>query len=325
MQLRKFSFVGAAMFLAISSAAAVSPVKAAEFITLGTGGVTGAYYGVGGAICRLVNKDRKTHGVRCSVESTGGSVYNVNTIRAGEMDVAIAQSDVQWLAYKGVGKFKESGPFKELRSIFAVHPEAVTIIARKEANIKHVDDLVGKRVNIGDPGSGTLAVWETMWPALGHSNDDLKMAAQLKSAETPAALCDDKIDAINWVAGHPFAGMIEASSNCGAVLAEVSGPKIDALVASKPYFRYATIPGGLYKGTPNDVKSFGVGAVFISSTKSSPDTVYQLVKAVFENFDAFKGLHPALATLKKEEMIENAKATPFHEGAVRYFKENGLM
>ena len=321
MRLKKLA-VGLAAFGLLATA---SVSHAAEFITLGTGGVTGVYYPVGGAICRLLNKDAKEHGLRCRVESTGGSVYNINTIRAGELDVAIAQSDVQWLSYNGKGRFEKSGPFKELRSIFAVHPEAVTIIARKDANVSHVDDLVGKRVNIGNPGSGTEAIWSVMWEALGKSNDDLGLVSQMKSSETPAALCDNKVDAVNWVAGHPLAGAKEASTTCDVVMVEVSGPKIDKLVKDNAYFRYATIPAGMYQGTPNATKTFGVGAVFVTSTKTPVETVYHLTKAIFENFDDFKRLHPALARLTKKEMIENAMSSPLHEGAIKYYKEKGLM
>jgi len=309
----------------IGCATTLSTANAGEFITLGTGGVTGVYYPVGGAICRLVNKNKDQHGVRCTVESTGGSVYNVNTIRSGELDVAIAQSDVQWLAHNGKGKFEKAGPFKGLRSVFAVHPEAVTIMARKDANIRHIKDLVGKRVNIGNPGSGTEAIWSVMWDALGKTNKDLALAAQMKSSETPAALCDNKIDAINWVAGHPFAGASEASNTCDVIMVEVSGPKIDALVKDNAYFRYADIPGSLYKGSPKATKTFGVGAVFVTSTQTPSKTVYELTKAVFENFDAFKKLHPALSHLTKKEMISNAMSSPLHEGAIKYYKEVGLM
>ena len=296
-----------------------------KFITIGTGGITGVYYPTGGAICRLVNKGRKQHGVRCSVESTGGSVYNINTIRAGELDMGVAQSDWQYHAYNGTGKksFIEAGPFKELRAVFSVHAEPVTIIARADAGIKTVQDLVGKRVNIGNPGSGTEATWNVMWKAMGHTNDDLKLAAQMKSAETPGALCDNKIDALFWLVGHPNGLSKEATTTCDAVMVEVSGPAIDKLVADNSFYRKATIPGGMYRGSPNDTLVFGVGATFVSSTATPADTVYQVVKAVFENFDSFKKLHPAFNNLKESEMITDALSAPLHDGAARYYKERG--
>ncbi len=298
-----------------------------NFITIGTGGVTGVYYPTGGAICRLVNKGKKKHGVRCSVESTGGSVYNINTIRAGELDMGVAQSDWQYHAYNGTGKdsFIKAGPFKELRAVFSVHAEPVSIISRADANIKSVKDLVGKRVNIGNPGSGTEATWNVMWKALGYTNSDLKLASQMRSAETPQALCDNKIDAFFWLVGNPAALNQEATTTCDAKFVPVEGPAIDKLVKENSFYRYATIPGGMYKGNPNDIPTFGVGATFVSSTRTPANTVYEVVKAVFENFDTFKKLHPAFGGLKKEEMIKDALSAPLHDGAVRYYKEAGLM
>ena len=243
-------------------AALVPPPRKDSFVTIGTGGITGVYYPTGGAICRLVNKGRKQHGLRCSVESTGGSAYNLNTIRAGELDMGVAQSDWHYYAYIGSGKqsFINAGPFKELRAVFSIHAEPVTIIARADAGIKTVQDLVGKRVNIGNPGSGTEATWNVIWKAMGHTNYDLKLTAQMKSAETPGALCDNKIDALFWLVGHPNGLSREATTNCDAVIVEVSGRSIDRLVAENSFYRYATIPGGMYRGNRRDVKTFGVGA-----------------------------------------------------------------
>jgi hypothetical protein len=304
---------------------AVNASAEQQFITIGTGGVTGVYYPTGGAICRLVNKGRKEHGVRCSVESTGGSVYNLNTMRAGELDMGVAQSDWQYHAYNGTAKFADQGPFEELRAVFSVHAEPVSIVARKDSGITKVEDLVGKRVNIGNPGSGTEATWNVMWEAMGHTNDDLKLASQLKSAETPQALCDNKIDAFFWLVGNPAALNKEATTTCDAVFAEVSGPTIDKLVEDNSFYRYAVIPGGMYLGNPDDINTFGVGATFVSSTNTSEETVYQVVKAVFENFDDFKKLHPAFANLKEEEMIKDALSAPLHDGAAKYYKERGWM
>ena len=314
---------------AAAFAFATGPAGATEFITIGTGGVTGVYYPTGGAICRLVNKGKKEHGVRCSVESTDGSVSNINEIRSGELALGVAQSDWQYHAYNGTGEksFIEAGPFKELRSLFSVHGEPVTIIARADAGIKHVDDLVGKRVNIGNPGSGTEATWNLMWESMGHADGkaDLKLAAQLESAATPQALCDDKIDALFNLLGHPNGLSKEATTTCDAVIVEVSGPAVDKLVEDTPFYRYATIPGGMYRGNPNDIKSFGVGATVVSSTRVSEETIYVVTKAVFDNFDAFKKLHPAFANLKESEMIKDSLSAPLHPGAVRYYKERGWM
>ncbi|MBN1958391.1 MAG: TAXI family TRAP transporter solute-binding subunit [Desulfuromonadales bacterium] len=315
--------------LALAVAVSFVPVTQAEaenrFVTIGTGGVTGVYYPTGGAICRLVNKTRKEHGIRCSVESTGGSVYNLNTIAAGELDMGVAQSDWQYHAYHGTSKFADQGPNKDLRAVFSVHPEPFTVVARKDAGIKNFEDLKGKRVNIGNPGSGQRGTMEVVMNAYGWTNDDFKLASELKSAEQAAALCDNKVDAMVFVVGHPSGSIKEATTSCDSVLVNVSGPKIDKLIKDNSYYRTATIPGGMYRGTDEDTKTFGVGATFVSSATVPEDVIYNVVKAVFENFDDFKKLHPAFANLKKEEMIKDGLSAPLHDGAIKYYKEAGLM
>ena len=306
--------------------AAPAPVKAEQqFVTIGTGGVTGVYYPTGGAICRLVNKTRKVHGIRCSVESTGGSVYNLNTIAAGELDMGVAQSDWQYHAYNGTSKFKDAGPNKDLRAVFSVHPEPFTVVARQDSGIKNFEDLKGKRVNIGNPGSGQRGTMEVVMAAYGWTKDDFKLASELKSAEQSQALCDNKVDAMVFTVGHPSGSIKEATTSCDSVMVEVAGPAIDKLVAENDYYRTAVIPGGMYRGTDTDTKTFGVGATFVTSAKVPEDVIYNVVKAVFENFDDFKKLHPAFDVLKKEEMIKDGLSAPLHDGAVKYYKEAGLM
>ena len=300
-------------------------MAAQTFITIGTGGVTGVYYPTGGAICRLVNKGRKKHGIRCSTESTGGSVYNLNTIRAGELDMGVAQSDWQYHAYNGTSKFKDKGANKKLRAVFSVHPEPFTVVARAGAGIKTFMDLKGKRVNIGNPGSGQRGTMEVVMKALGWSKSDFALASELKSAEQSKALCDNKIDAMVFTVGHPSGSIKEATTSCDSVIVEVSGSAIDKLVGDNDYYRTAMIPGGMYRGSPNDVKTFGVGATFVSSTNTSEKVVYNVVKAVFENFDSFRKLHPAFANLNKKQMIKDGLSAPVHAGAAKYYKEAGLM
>jgi uncharacterized protein len=298
---------------------------ATQYVTIGTGGVTGVYYPTGGAICRLVNKTRKEHGIRCSVESTGGSVYNLNTIRAGELDMGVAQSDWQYHAYNGTSKFEEQGPNKDLRAVFSIHPEPFTVVARTDSGVKNFQDLKGKRVNIGNPGSGQRGTMEVLMGALGWTNDDFKLASELKSAEQSQALCDNKVDAIVFTVGHPNGSIKEATTSCDSVIVNVTGPEVDKLIKDNAYYRAATIPGGMYRGTDTDTKTFGVGATFVSSAKVPDDVIYQVVKAVFENFEEFKKLHPAFANLKQEEMIKDGLSAPLHNGAVKYYKEAGLM
>jgi TRAP transporter TAXI family solute receptor len=301
------------------------PAMATNYVTIGTGGVTGVYYPLGGSICRLVNKNKKEHGVRCSVESTAGSVYNINTIRAGELEMGVVQSDWQYHAYHGTSKFAKKGAFKDLRAIFSVHGEPFTVVARADSGIKTFDDLKGKRVNVGNPGSGQRGTMEVVMEAKGWKMSDFKLASELKASEQSKALCDNKIDAMVYVVGHPSGSIKEATTTCKSKLVRVADKTIDKIVANNPYYKYTTIPGGMYKGNPNDVKTFGVAATFVTSAKVPEKVIYAIVKSVFENFEAFKKLHPAFAHLTKEDMVKNGNSAPLHRGAIKYYKEVGLL
>jgi TRAP transporter TAXI family solute receptor len=303
----------------------VADAFATQYVTIGTGGITGVYYPTGGAICRLVNKARKEHGIRCSVESTGGSIYNLNTIRAGELDMGVAQSDWQFHAYNGTSKFKDQGANKDLRAVFSVHPEPFTVVARKDSGIKNFMDIKGKRVNIGNPGSGQRGTMEVVMAAVGWTKADFKLVSELKSSEQAKALCDNKIDAMVYTVGHPSSNIKEVTTTCDSVIVSVTGSTVDKLVNDNDYYRTATIPGGMYRGTDADTQTFGVGATFVSSSNVPEEVIYQVVKAVFENFDDFKKLHPAFANLEPKEMIKDGLSAPLHKGAIKYYKEVGLM
>jgi TRAP transporter TAXI family solute receptor len=296
-----------------------------KFVTIGTGGVTGVYYAAGGAICRLVNKDRAKHGIRCSVESTGGSVFNVNTIKAGELDLGFTQSDVQYNAVKGVGQFKDAGAVGDLRAVFAVHPEPFTVVARKEANIGKFEDFKGKRFNVGNPGSGTRASMEELLAAMGWKLSDFSLASELKADEHGPALCDGKVDGFFYGVGHPSANIQDPTTSCGAKLVPLAGPVVDKLVADKPYYAKVTIPAGLYPHNPQATPTYGVLATVVASAKTPADTVYAVTRAVFENFEEFKKLHPALANLSPQSMVKDGLSAPLHEGAARYYKEKGWI
>ena len=326
--MKRSLLVVTALFFGLSLMVGFGPAPAqAEtiFVTIGTGGVTGVYYPTGGAIARLVNKGRKDHGIRCSVESTGGSVYNLNAIRAGELDMGVAQSDMQYYAVHGLDKFADAGPDKDLRAVFSVHPEPFTVVARTDSGIKDFMDLKGKRVNIGNPGSGQRGTIEVLMGALKWTNDDFKLASELKAAEQASALCDNKIDAMVYTVGHPNGSIKEATTSCDAVIVSVTGKVVDKLVADNDYYRKAIIPAGMYRGTDADTPTFGVGATFVSSSKVDDIVIYEIVKAVFENFDEFKKLHPAFANLKKEDMVKYGLSAPLHAGAIKYYKEAGLL
>ena len=298
--------------------------SAQKFVTIGTGGVTGVYYAVGGAVCRLMNKDRAKTGLRCSVESTGGSVFNVNAIKVGELDFGMTQSDVQYNAVKGLQQFKDK-PDNDLRAVYAVHPEPFTVLARKEAGISKFEDFKGKRFNVGNPGSGTLASMEQLLSEMNWTKKDFSLAAELKADEQGPALCDNKIDGFYYGVGHPSAAIQDPTTTCGAKLISLTGPAVESLLKKYPYYSVATIPGGMYSSNPQPTTTYGVLATLVVSAKQPDDVVYNLVKATFDNFDEFKKLHPALAALKPEDMVKNGLSVPLHEGAARYYKEKGWI
>ena len=321
----KKTFLAIAASLAVTLAGGIVPAQSQQqFVSIGTGGVTGVYYPTGGAICRLVNKNRKEHGIRCSAESTGGSIYNINNVRSGELEFGVAQSDWQYHAYHGTSKFEDQGAFEGLRAVFSVHPEPVTIIAHDDSGIQNITDLKGQRVNIGNPGSGTRGTWEVIEEAMGWERSDLKLAAEMKSAETGQAVCDRKIDAYFWLVGHPSALTQESLSTCPSHLVNATGDAIEKLVADNSYYRTATIPAGMYNNE-EDITTFGVGATFVTNADVPAEVVYVVVKAVFENFEDFKKLHPAFGNLKPEEMISDSLSAPLHDGAMQYYKERGWM
>jgi uncharacterized protein len=323
--MRRFAYAAAGLAgLALLGATGAAQAQQQRFVTIGTGGVTGVYYAVGGAVCRLLNKDRKAHGIRCSVESTGGSAFNINTIKAGELDFGLSQSDVQYNALKGLAQFK-GAPFAELRAVYSVHPEPFTVLARQEAKAKTFTDLKGKRVNVGNPGSGTRASMEELLTALGWKMSDFSLASELRADEHGAALCDNKIDAFFYGVGHPSANIQDPTTTCGARLVSITGPAVDKLVASNSYYAKAKIPGGMYANNPEATDTYGVLATLVTTAKTPDDVVYALVKATFDNFDEFKKLHPAFADLDPAKMVKDGLSAPLHPAAEKYYKEKGWL
>lgn len=295
-----------------------------RFITIGTGGQTGVYYVVGQSICRLVNRETARHSLRCTAPSTGGSIANINAIAAGDMDMGVAQSDWQYHAFNGSAAFADT-PVPQLRAVFSVHPEPFTVVARADSGIETFEDLRTRRVNIGAPGSGQRATMEVVMNALGWTMDDFALASELAPSEQSAALGDNNVDAIIYTVGHPNGSIQEATSTVDAHIIPVEGPVIEELISENPYYAVATIPGGMYANNPDDITTFGVRATFVTSADVPDDVVYEVVKAVFDNFDRFRGLHPAFANLTEEEMISSGLSAPLHPGAIQYYQERGWM
>lgn len=319
--LRKLSIMSAL----VGSTFIASPVSAQQtFVSIGTGGVTGVYYAAGGAVCRILNKDKATNGFRCSVESTGGSVYNSNSLKSKEFEFGVVQSDVGYNAYHGQGSF-EGKAITELRSVFSLHPEPFTYVTNPKAKINSFDDLKGKKFNVGNPGSGQRSSLEEYLKASNLDLSFFALASELKPDEHGSALCDGKIDGFVFGVGHPSANIQDPTNTCGAQIMPMTGAVVDQLVKDKPYYSYVTIPGGLYQHNPNDIKTYGVTATMLTHSGVSDDTVYSFVKSVFENLDDLKKLHPALAHLKAEDMVKNGLSAPLHPGAEKFYKEKGYI
>ena len=297
-----------------------------QFVVIGTGGTTGVYFSAGGAICRLMNQAREErgHSFRCSVESTAGSVFNINAIRQGENQFGVSQSDVMYFAVEGERDFADAA-YEDLRAVMSLHPEPFTLVARADAGIESFADLAGKRVNVGAPGSGTQTSFDIILGAMDMSRDDLSLASELRPDEHGAALCDNQIDAFFYAVGHPSANIADPTTTCEAQLVPIAGEGVDELIEANPYYASVTVPGGLYANNPDDVETFGVLATLVTSADVSEDAVYELVRAVFENFDSFKGLHPALANLSEENMVSDGLSAPLHPGAERYYRERGWL
>lgn len=326
------ALIGCAAIIAMAHLS-TSPAQAQErrFIAIGTGGPTGVYFAAGNAICRLIHKEAaegrkegRQHGIRCSAPSTGGSTYNIGQIAEGELDFGVAQSDWQYHAYNGSAPDRVN-PFPGLRGVFSVHPEPFQIIVAKDSGIEKFEDLKGKRVNIGNPGSGQRGTMEVLMKAYGMTTDDFAVATELTSTEQSSALCDGNIDAFGYTVGVPNAGVAVATDGCEARIINLNTDVEKRLVAENPYYAFSTIPAGTYKTTTEDVTTFGVMATFVTAEEQNEQTVYEVTRAVMENIEDFRQLHPAFARLQPESMINNGMSAPLHPGAIRYYKEKGLM
>lgn len=310
--------------LPISTAFAKPPVSQASDFFIGTAGIDGVYYPATSAMCILIERTNILP-KHCRAISTGGSIYNLNAVRLKEMDFGVAQSDWQYHAYHGSALFERIGPDTTLRSLFSLHSEPFTLIARKDAGIKTFDDLQGKRVNIGSPGTGIRAMMEILMKAKGWTTEDFKSVMEKKVSEQNKELCDNNIDAMIYSGGHPNGAVQEVTTLCDAVIIPVEGKEIDELIKKFPFYSVATIPGGMYNNNPTDVKTFGVKATMVTNDSVDEELVYYFVKIIFGNFETFKTLHPVFSTLDKESMIKYGNIAPFHKGALRYFQEAGLI
>lgn len=294
-------------------------------VVIGTGVVTGLYFPAGGAICKLLNQGRDVHGLRCSVEATAGSVANINALRGGEIDLAIVQSDWQSFAVNGSGSFKSVGPFDDLRALFSIHSEAFNILVRRDAKQREFADLKGKRVNVGAQGSGQRGMFEDVMAAFDLAPKDFAQLSDLRAGDQVNALCERKIDAAVIVLAHPNGAIQEAAAACDLALVEVAGAGLERLNEEHPYYAPVILPGGLYERLPQEARTFGLKATVVAVEQLGDEMVYQLVRAVFDNLDEFRGLHPAFAALDPRAMTREGHSSPLHAGAERYFRERGWL
>lgn len=297
-----------------------------KYVTIGTGGVTGIYYPTGGAISRMINKKSDEYGIKATVESTSGSVFNVNAVMRGDLDFGVAQSDRQYQAYNGLAEWSEAGAQTDLRSVFAIHPESITLVASQDSEIREVGDLKGKRVNLGNPGSGQLQNSRDVLAAVGITEDGIS-PEHVKAVEAPGLLQDERLDAFFYTVGHPNGNIKEATSGRVKVrIVSVKGPDIDRMLEQYPYYAKSTIPCEFYPYAVNteDIETIGVKATFVTSKNVDEDVVYAVTREVFENLDEFKSLHPAYQVLTEANMLEGLSA-PIHRGALRYYRESGLV
>ncbi len=308
----------------LSFGCALSAWGAAE-VTIGTGSSAGIYYQAGRAICRLVNAETDNHGIICAPKTSNGSITNLEQIRAGTLELGLAQSDAQYHAYEGTGSFSAAGPDADLRSLFAIHDEPFTVVARADSGIDAFDDLPGKRVNLGNPGSGQRATMGVLMAAKDWDKSVFSLANELPASQQAMALCQNRIQAMIYTVGHPNPSVAHAVSACSSRIVEVAGPEIDQLVSENPFYAYAQVPGGMYAGNPDPVSTFGVKATLVASSTLDADTVYEIVKAVFENLERLGEMHPAFARLEPAKMIHEGLTAPLHEGARRYYIERGWI
>ncbi len=317
--------IAASLSLALFAGLGSSLSSAQDSLTIGTGSEAGVYYQVGRALCYLAARDDALKDAGCEALSTAGSIFNLENLRSGDLRLGVAQSDWQFHAVKGSGPFADAGPDGELRSLFSVHGEPFTVVARRDAGITKLQDLTGKRVNIGNPGSGQRATMEIVMAALGWDRSAFSLADELPASQQSLALCHNRVQAMIYTVGHPNASVGQAAGLCDAVMVEVGGAEVDRLIAENPYYAATEIPGGIYAGNPEPVKTFGVKATLVTTAALDEDLAYAIVRLVLGDLRRFRKMHPAFGGLDAKRMVVDGLSAPLHPGALRYYREAGLL
>jgi TRAP transporter TAXI family solute receptor len=318
---------------ALAGCAVIAVAFAPTPVRLASGSPGGIYHPVGNAICRMFNLAEQHRPIPCVAVSSDGSVENIRRVESGAAAFGLTQTDVAYAAFHGEGPFtaERLGPFVKggadpsLRTLIAFYPDEFTVVARADSGIRDFQDLRGKRIGIGKSGAGYTYTRDVV---LGYYNWTISGPERLLEVgpeEQNRALCGNKVDAIIYIAGHPSGLTQEATTGCPAVLVRVVGPSIERLLAAHPYYLASVIPGGMYPGNPEDVPTIGTPAMLVTSSKVTDELAYAVVKAVLQNLDDFRRLHPALSNLNARDMVPNAAIIPIHPGALKYYREAGLI
>ena len=294
-------------------------------IRIGTASLLGVYFPIGSAICRRLAEARGTDGRHCTELATAGSVYNLQSLRRGGMELAVAQSDVAFQAASGTGAFAGEGPDRELRAVLRVLTEPFTVVSRGLFAPTSFAALRGRRVGIGLPGSGQFATFKTVLAAAGWSERDLVAVTDYDTDQQSFALCDGLIDAFVLVAAGPSPAVGEAVARCEARLVPIEDELIEAVVRGRPYYRRMTIPAGAYPDNPEPIPTFGTEALLLAAAATPVGIVQDVVAAVLGDVARFRRLHLAFAAVTAESLVPDLDFLPLHEGARRWFQQAGLV
>ncbi|MDR7869780.1 MAG: TAXI family TRAP transporter solute-binding subunit [Tissierellaceae bacterium] len=292
-----------------------------QYISIATGGTSGTYYPLGGAIAKIFNDN--IDNVTANAQSTGASVENIGLVSKGETEVAFIQSDITFYASEGIENFADTGKVENIRGMAMLYPEVVQIVANASANINSVQDLKGKKVAVGAPGSGTEANARQILGAHGITYDDLSKADYLSFGEAADQLKDGHIDAAFVTAGLPTSALVEVSTSNDIVVVPIEKAKIAELAAEYPFYTEVTIPGGTYRNNDSDVLATAVMAMLVVPEDLDDDLMYEMTKSLFEQRQVIIDTHDRGNDIKLETAIVGMPIE-LHPGAARYYEEAGI-
>jgi len=302
----------------LASIALAGTASAKTFLSIATGGTTGTYYPIGGAIAQTVSKHAPD--LQVTAETGNASAANLNLIGTHGIEIAFAQNDVTFWAYNG--KFMFKSPFKNIRAIASLYPEHVHLITLKKTGIKSLEDLKGKRVSVGAPGSGVEADVRGIFQVAGLKYSDMKTDF-LDFNATTQRFKDNQIDAGFVVAGYPVASIMDLATTDDIQLISFDEAYLNKLTKDFPYFIKSTIPANTYKGVTGEIRTPAVMAILVCDANVPEATIYQFTKALWDNIGEVQKAHAKgkLITLKT---ALDGLTVPLHPGAAKYYKEKGL-